>query len=107
MRLRAGPRRYRPIATGTAGYLGMGLMGAFGWAGNDAGSRARTWDAGLFGEMGAVYFVTRRLSLGAQVGLYGTFSRSYQRISSPPIEYRDRGVRLELRPVRILGGLYF
>lgn len=108
VRVRTGPRRYRPIATGSAAYLGFGFTAGYGWAGEgDDDYRRQTWDAGLFGELGGVYFVTRRFSLGAQVGLYGIFYASRQRSSSPPFESRDRGVSVQVRPVRIVGGLYF
>lgn len=106
VRLRAGPRRYRPIATGSAAYLGMGLTGSYGWLASDD-TRAHTWDAGVFGELGAVYFVTRRLSLGAQVEVSGSFAESHQRYSSPPGAFRDRHVSINVRPVRIVGALYF
>jgi hypothetical protein len=105
-RARAGPRRYRPIATGSAAYLGMGLTGSYGWATSDD-TRAHTWDAGVFGELGAVYFVTRRLSLGAQVEVSGSFSESHRRYSNPPGGFRDRRVSIGVRPVRIVGALYF
>lgn len=83
VRVRAGPRRYRPIAAGAAAYLGFGLTGGYGWA--RAGDyRRQVWDTGVFGELGGVYFVTPRFSLGAQVSGYGTFSGSHQRSSIPP-----------------------
>jgi hypothetical protein len=88
-------------------YLGFGLTAGYGWAGANDNDWRRTWDAGLFGELGGVYFVTRRLSLGAQGGLSATFVDSRQRSSSPFGSYRDRIVSLQLRPVRIVGGLYF
>jgi hypothetical protein len=107
VRVRTGPRRYRPLATGSAAYLGFGFTAGYGWAGAGEGNRRQTWDAGLFGELGGVYFVTRRFSLGAQAGVYATFYASYQRSSSPSYGTRDRGVIVQLRPVRIVGGLYF
>lgn len=104
--LRAGPRSYRPIATGSAGYIGMGLSGGYGWAAS-AGNRYRSWDAGAFGELGAIYLVTRRLSLGAQVEIYGAFSWSHQRFADPPAVTRDRRLTIGVRPPRIVGALYF
>lgn len=107
VRVRAGPRRYRPIATGTAAYLGFGLTAGYSWTGADNDNEREAWDAGLFGELGGVYFVTRRLSLGAQGGLFATYAAFHQRSSSPFGASRDRSVNLQLRPVRIVGALYF
>jgi hypothetical protein len=106
VRVRTGPRRYRPMATGTGGYLGIGLTGSYGWTASDD-TRAHVWDAGVFGELGAVYFVTRRLSLGAQVELHAAFSEAFQRSSTPAFGSRDRRVIIGVRPVRIVGALYF
>ena len=105
VRLRTGPRRYRPLATGTGSYLGMGVTGSYGWTSSD--DTRVFWDAGVFGELGAVYFVTRRLSLGAQVELHAAFSEAFQRSSTPAFGYRDRRVIIGVRPVRIVGALYF
>jgi hypothetical protein len=106
VRLRTGPRRYRPITTGSAAYLGMGFTGSYGWIrGGDY--RSQMWDAGVFGELGAVYFVTRRLSLGAQIEGMGVFSATHRTYSDPPVAERDRRVSIGVRPVRIVGALYF
>lgn len=104
--LRTGPRSYRPLATGSAAYVGTGLTGAYGWIA-DGNFRQRTWQAGVFGELGAVYFVTRRLSLGARVELSARYTAS--RVSSPtlPLVERDRRFSIGMTPVRIVGGLYF
>lgn len=105
VRVRTGPRRYRPIATGSAAYLGMGLTGSYDWV-SSGDYRSQRWDAGAFGELGAVYFVTRRLSLGARVEAYGVFSTARQTSSSLPAT-RDRRVSIGVRQVRIVGALYF
>lgn len=106
VRLRAGPRRYRPIANGSAAYAGMGLTGSYAWA-TSGDNRARFWDAGVLGELGAVYFVTRRLSLGAQVEALAAYSQTRQTSVSQPGVARDRRVTIGTRPVRIVGALYF
>jgi hypothetical protein len=104
--LRAGPRRYRPIATGSAAYLGMGLRGAYGWDASDD-DRVEFWNAGVYGELGAAYLVTRRLSLGAQVQIDAGFTLSRRRSASPAFVERDRRVSIGVSPVRIVGALYF
>ena len=109
--LQAGPRRYRPIAEQAATYLGFGLTGSYGWSGRHEGDRSETWSAGVFGELGGVYFVTRRLSLGAQGTVSVIWSslryRSPSPPPSPPAVYWDRRASLRLSPVRIVGALYF
>jgi hypothetical protein len=106
VRVRTGPRSYRVITAGSAGYLGMGLSAGYGWAAT-TGNRYRSWDAGAFSELGAIYLVTRRLSLGAQIEIYGAFSWSHQRYADPPEATRDRRLSIGVRPPRIVGALYF
>jgi hypothetical protein len=107
VRVRTGPRAYRPIHAASAGYVGIGLTGAYSWAGSENEYR-RLWDAGLFGELGALYFVTPHLSLGAQIGLSARYTESRQRLSGPglPIDW-DRLVSVGVGSVRIVGALYF
>jgi len=102
----AGPRRYRPIVTAAAAYVGTGLTGSYSW-GEDGNSRRRMWRAGVFGQLGGVYFVTPRFSLGARVEASASFSASRQTASIIGYSYRDRRFSIGLAPVRIVGGLYF
>lgn len=109
--LRAGPRRYRPIAQQAATYYGLGLTGSYGWTGTGDNDQRENWGAGVFGELGGVYFVTRRLSLGAKASVYGIWISSRTRWPlpppSPPAVSWDRRFILSLSPVRIVGALYF
>ena len=104
--LRAGPRRYRPLAPAVAAYVGTGLAGGYSWSKLDDGWR-RGWNAGVFGELGGVYFVTRRLSLGARVQASAAYSEVRQVSATPFAGYRDRHVGIGVSPVRIVGALYF
>ena len=104
--LRAGLRSYRPLATGAAAYVGTGLIGSYAWAA-DGSSRRRMWQAGVFGHLGAVYFVTRRLSLGARGEAAASYSASRQTSPSVSNAYTDRRFSIALSPVRIIGALYF
>ena len=104
VRLRAGPRRYHSIAAGAAAYLGAGLSGGYGWSVGDDAHR-QTWQAGAYGELGGVYFVTRRLSLGAQVELSAAYYISHETRSQ--VESRDRVVSVGTGPIQIVGALYF
>ena len=84
--------------------MGIGLTGAYAWirSGDD---RLHTWDAGIFGELGAAYFVTSHLSLGARVEASALFAESHRRADSSG--WRDREVNVGVRPIRVVGALYF
>ena len=104
--LRAGPRRYRPIAPDVAAYVGMGLSGGYSWSEGSTSWR-RSWNAGAFGELGGAYFVTRRLSLGARIDASVGYTEFRQVSPSFPEVQRDRHFGLGVSAVRIVGGLYF
>lgn len=104
--LRAGPRRYRPIAADVAAYVGMGLVGGYGWS-DGTNNWRRTWNAGVFGELGGAYFVTRHLTLGARVDASASYAEYRQASSLFPEIQRDRRFGLGVSSVRIVGGLYF
>jgi len=106
--LRAGPRWYHPVVAGVATYLGTGVTGQIGRTSQDVnGFESRGWDVGGFGEVGAAYFVTRRLSLGAQTGVYATYGRSTSRSDQPLYDRELKTTQVGITPVRILGALYF
>lgn len=104
--LRAGPRKYKPVAPAVAGYVGTGLTGGYSWSESDDSWR-HSWEAGVFGELGGAYFVTHRLSLGARVEAWARYAAFRQTSSSILGTQRDRQVSIGLSPVRIIGGLYF
>jgi hypothetical protein len=104
--LHAGPRKYRPLAPAVAAYVGAGLSGGYSLS-NRSESWRRGWNAGVFGELGAAYFVTRRLSLGARVEASAGHSEFRQASTSFPGVQRDRHFGIGLSPVRIIGALYF
>jgi hypothetical protein len=104
--LRAGPRRYRPLAPAVAAYVGTGLSAGYLWS-ERTDSWRRGWNAGVFGELGGVYFVTRRLSLGARVEASAGYLEHRQASVTFPAVHRDRHFSIGLSPVRIVGGLYF
>lgn len=104
--LRAGPRKYRPLAPGVAAYVGTGLIGGYSMS-DRSDSWRRGWNAGVFGELGGAYFVTRRLSLGARVEASAGYSEFRQASTGFSGVQRDRHFGIGLSPVRIIGALYF
>ena len=106
--LRAGPRRYRPIARETAAYVGGGVTASYLRSESEAlDFNSRGWEAGLYMELGAAYFVTTRLSLGAQAGASATYGDLRSWYDGSPGESRTRRTRISTTPVRIQGALYF
>jgi hypothetical protein len=104
VRGRVGSRTYRPVRAAIASHVGIGVTGGYAWL-RRGDYRTHTWDAGVFGELGAAYFVTPHLSLGARVEASVLFSEFQRR--APDQGWRDRNVRLGVSPVRIVGALYF
>ena len=104
--LLAGPRRYRPLAPAVAAYVGTGLIGGYLWSKYTDGWR-EGWNSGVYGELGGVYFVTRRLSLGARVQASASYGEHRQASVGLPTVHRDRDFGIGLSPVRIVGALYF
>ena len=79
--LRFGWRRYHPAGQKVAAYHSLGLVAGFthsvavmpGFR-----SIANGWNGGVFGDIGASYFLTSRLSLGATVGAEIRYTDVYQ-----------------------------
>jgi hypothetical protein len=108
--LRTGPRRYRPLGRSVASFVGAGLLGSYAWQELSAADRRETtWQAGLYGELGAAYFVTDRLSLGAQASVDATYggSRTVIDLELLSSESSEQRWQLSTSRVRIIGGLYF
>jgi hypothetical protein len=68
------------------------------------------WDGGLYGELGATYFVTSRLSLGATVTLTATYGRETRWIPLGGAEgtrLRAQQWQVSLPPLIITGAIFF
>ena len=68
--LHFGWRRYHPGGPKVAAYHSLGLLAGFSHSvAVEAGFRsvANGWNAGVFGDIGASYFLTPRLSVGATI----------------------------------------
>ncbi|HYK10883.1 MAG TPA: hypothetical protein VEV39_08795 [Gemmatimonadales bacterium] len=59
--------------TGAAGHSCSSVQGPFGPVGSTCGTQ---WSTGLFGEIGAQYLISSRLSVGGQVNASGFYSWS-------------------------------
>jgi len=65
-----GMRHYSASSDALRPYVGAGLIGGI----RDLGS-THTWDGGAYGELGAAYFLTPHLSLGADGRLQGQYQK--------------------------------
>lgn len=109
--LRSGLRAYRPVAPGIARYHGAGLTAQY------ATSDSRNYLAwqgggGPYAELGAVYFVTPHLSLGAATQAAATYTGGRQRYKVPDPDGVIResavtGWSFRLSGLTMLGTLYF
>ncbi|HEY0972499.1 MAG TPA: hypothetical protein VGE02_16130 [Gemmatimonadales bacterium] len=114
--LRAGLRRYLPLRRSAAAFHTLGIMAGVSRSSQEASAPpgvpdpgtlvSRSWRTGLFAELGASYFVTPSLSLGARTLVSG----GYSRVSAG----RPDGLRNESKNyfltaggIRLLGTLYF
>ncbi len=122
LRLRVGPRWYRPVAPRVARYVSAGLttslshvrfdvdsvLRAQGYAGEQRGT-----GLGAFGEIGALWFVTNHLSLGASWNATLEFRRDTDerqdaRVARPQqVENRVDRTTLAFGQIAMRGALYF
>ena len=110
--LRAGLRRYHPLRRSTTAFHTIGALGGVGRvsyvpsASPGTQQVFRNWRAGLFGEVGASYFVTPNLSLGASTFVDAGYARTS---TESPAGARSvsRDLFLSTGGTRLLGTLYF
>lgn len=103
---RFGPRRYRQLVEDAAAHAGVGLLGTYRRA--DGTIQSRVWSGGVYAEVGAIYLVTSRLSLGGQVQATVDYQWAQARYpADTPLFIRDRSFNIGLRAPRIVGALYF
>lgn len=80
--LRFGWRHYHPSGAKIAGYYSLGGIAGFTHAVSvSPGFRSQSngWNTGVFGDVGASYFLTPKVSLGATIGADLGYSVSYAR----------------------------
>jgi hypothetical protein len=98
---RIGFRRYRGTTLAVRPFTSVGLLG--GYSRSPAGPG---WTAGGFGELGASYFFSPHVSLGASGGLQATYTRVRREYSfGESATGRQFGVRASA--VQLLGAVYF
>ena len=90
----AGLRRYRPIAAKAAAYTTVGASvgghnASVEYDNGETYGDSQSWHAGVFGQLGGSWFVTRNMSLGAsyRTGLSYRWSRDF----APGRTYTDTG----------------
>lgn len=79
--LRFGTRHYSSMGKSTALFTTFGVLGTGGSSTSSSSFGARgktsTFGAGVFGELGANYMITRHLSLGASAGIQATYQSNW------------------------------
>ncbi|MFN2567354.1 MAG: hypothetical protein ABR499_20345 [Gemmatimonadaceae bacterium] len=97
---RLGFRRYRGTAVGARPFTSVGVL-----AGYTSDRGAPGWTAGAFAELGASYFFSPHVSLGAVGGLqaiYGSASRPFNNE-----DFTRRQFLVRASAVQLLGAVYF
>lgn len=115
--VRIGRRVYRPLVPKTAILFSVGV--APGWyrrtysqtsTSGTFSTLAAGWTAGAFAEVGASYFVTPKLSLGALTGASGFYRFGNARTAYPGFPSRvskHREYEVAFLSATIVGALYF
>lgn len=101
--VRVGRRSYHALGRGVASFATAGVSAGYSgarWT-QAGGSRATTVTGGLFGDLGATYFVTPHLGLGAAVTLEASYARSRTRSSGTTVRASTVGVQLQ-RPLALV-----
>lgn len=101
--VRVGRRSYRPLGRGVASFATAGVAAGYSSAlsTHAGGGRATMTTGGLFGDLGATFFVTPHLGLGAAVTLDASYARSRTRSSGTTTRASSVGVQLQ-RPLALV-----
>lgn len=112
VQLTLGHRWYRPVTQNVLQHVTVGALAGsfretrFRRASPDVTSRS--FGGGVYAEVGAMWMVTRRLSLGAASTAQATLSRYTLKIPAPAgAERRSTSTRLAFGDVRLQGALFF
>ena len=101
--VRVGRRYYRPLGRSVATFATAGVSASYAGArSTQPGSlRTTTLGGGLFGDLGATYFVTPHLGLGASVTLDASYARSRGSGGGATARASSVGVQLQ-RPLALV-----
>jgi hypothetical protein len=97
-----GLRRYRVTQSALRPFTSAGFVG-----GVSRLDGARGWAAGVFAELGASYFFSPHVSLGAAGGLQASYGKLRGDSPFDGTPYRARTITLSGNAVQILGAVYF
>jgi hypothetical protein len=98
---RIGLRRYRTTQSALRPFTSAGLLGGIGRF-----DGTRTWAAGVFAELGAAYFFSPHVSLGAAGGLRASYGEMRADSQFGP-SVRSRTIFISASAVQVLGAVYF
>ena len=100
---RLGLRSYRPSSTEKLRpVVGAGVRGGYSWG---TPNNFRAWNAGVYAELGAVYFVASHFSLGATGELSALYQKEKQSSDNLAVEATVKSFHGSL--VRVLAAVYF
>jgi hypothetical protein len=98
---RLGFRRYRATPAAVRPFTSLGLIAGYA---EDPGGPG--WTVGAFGEIGASYFVSPHVSLGAAGSLQATYVSARQDVGAGD-DLRRRQFGIRATSVYLLGAVYF
>lgn len=101
--VRAGLRRYAPTGSALRPILGGGFLGTY--LRQEAGAVLRQSALGGYGEIGAVYLFSSRVSLGGAAELRATYNT--RTLESATSETRSTGFGIGGSVARVMGTVYF
>ena len=101
--VRLGLRSYRPSSTERLRpVVGAGVRGGYSWG---TPNDLRAWNAGVYAELGALYFVASHFSLGATGELSALYQKEKQSSDNLAVEMTVTSFHGSL--VKVLAAVYF
>jgi hypothetical protein len=108
---RVGSRWYQPQYERVVSFLGLGVTG--GYSNNSqsyaTSSKADSWSAGAYGELGLQYLFTPHLGLGVRGNLVASRDVEHvtQQASGASDTARTTNYSIRLAPVQVIAAFYF
>jgi hypothetical protein len=108
---KVGRRRYAVVAHRVAPWVAFGLTVAYNWdelvVQDTVQGRSRGLGGGVFGTLGATWFVTPHLGLGAQWGLNVLYNHTHATIPQTTSTFSSNTFRASFPNMALVGQLYF